>query len=638
MMKRITSIIIICLTAVVHAFAAFTVNASKVTIEDLTVDKNNLFVVVEGSTSSGTYELAFDLWPATRSAIGSFNASNGTIGYVGSFVHKTSANGNPVDMWYYCYSSSAISLNIVSNGDGTCTLSGSIQATRNDVSYTYDVPDFTFAYSETPVPPEPEQDPYRFEPKSATTIDFVADVVHFRERTDYIEVTLNEMANETYDWIELRLLSDTMAMPAGVYPINASGEAGSLSASKGYLGKIAGDDPCYVAIRADKEDWGQYTPYYLESGSLTVSYNAKGDTILITGTVLSHNGTTVHVNARSYNMLYNPEELPPTPEDVTLTIDSVVITYLSNQSDSANHQFLYTLNFSHSDDYPTVLVDVTLSKPMELVAGTYSLEDGRISGLQLAQNQADFEANLFIGSAYDFVSASLVLSQEEDQWRYTMEMHDAIGSSYRFSLLQTPHIIFYPQPEVPEEDKPFAAETKEPGVYFFAPDTMIWKDETVIRDGIIDIILTCKEADAEGMRPYIHLGMYSDVAHPAAGLYPVNGSEESGSFSASLGRFGSVLIPCYVAIVDNNGAVRQIWFLVDGGISLNYDKEGQPTLQGECASYFGSTIQFRFPSQPQGLEELTTDPSKKGTKFIQDGKIYIRHGEHVYDLMGTMKE
>lgn len=632
-MKRITSLFILCLSAFVHVSAAFSITASKVTIEDLTVNEDNFFVTVEGATSSGTYELAFDLWPGKHSAIGSFDITDGTIGYISSYVHKTSANGKAVNMWYYCYSTCSLHLDIVSNGDGTCTLSGTIQAKRNDVSYTYNISPFTFDYSEGSVPPDPGEDPYRFEPQSATTIDFVADVVHFRERTDYIEVTLNEMANETYDWIELRLLSDTMAMPAGVYPINASGAKGSLTASKGYLGKTSGDDPCYVAIRADKEDWGQYTPYYLESGSLTVSYNAKGDTILITGTVLSHNGTTVHVHARSYNMLYDPYDVPPTPEDVTLAIDSVVITYLSNQSDSANNQFLYTLNFNHSDDYPTVLVDVTLSKPMELVAGTYTLEDG-LSGLQLAQNQADFEANLFIGSAYDFVSASLVLSQEEDQWRYTMEMHDAIGSTYRFSLLQRPHIIFYPQPEVPEEDKPFAAESKETGIYTFEPDTMIWKDETVSHDGIIDIIMTCKEADGEGMRPYIHLGMYSDVSHPAAGLYPVNGSEESGSFSASMGMFGTILIPCYAAIVDTNGAVRQLWFLVDGGIRIGYDKEGQPTIQGECMSYFGSTIQFSYPSQPQGLENPETGQLSI-KKIIREGHILILRGDDTYDIMGT---
>ena len=110
------------------------------------------------------------------------------------------------------------------------------------------------------------------------------------------------MANETYDWIELRLLSDTLALPVGTYRIDNSGEAGTLTASQGYLGGTKGDDPCYLAIRGDKEDWGQYTPYYLTGGSLDVRYNAVGDTIIITGTVQSHNGSVIHVSARSYNM------------------------------------------------------------------------------------------------------------------------------------------------------------------------------------------------------------------------------------------------------------------------------------------------------------------------------------------------
>lgn len=621
------------MAAVLNTAAAFHITASKVTIDDLTVDKSNFFVLVEGTTSSGSYELAFDLWPATRSAIGSFSADDKTIGYVSSYVHKTRANGSAVNMWYYCDETSAISLDIVSNGDGTCTLSGSIQATRNEVTYTYEISDFTFAYSEAPVPPDPEKDPYRFEPVEATTVDFIADVVHFREREGYIEVTLNEMAHETYDWIELRLLSDTLAMPAGIYRIDDSGAEGSLTASKGYLGGTAGDDPCYVAIRADKESWGQYTPYYLAGGELTVSYNAKGDTILIAGTAVSHNGSTIHVQARSYNMLYNPDEEPPTPEDVTLTIDSVVITYLSNLSDSTNNRFLYTLNFSHSDDFPTVLVDVTLSKPMELVAGTYTLENGLLSGLQLAQNQADFEANLFIGSAYDFVSATLTLSEEDGLWRYTMEMGDAIGSTYRFSLLQAPHIIYYPQPDVPAEDKPYSAESKIAGVYSFMPDTLLWKAETVSLDGIIDIYLTNLLSDEYGMRAYIHLGMYSDVAYPAAGTYPVNGSEESGSFSSSLGIYGTTPIPCYAAIVDNNGAVRQIWFLVDGSVTLGYDEEGQPTLQGECTSYFGSTIQFFYHAGGQGLEDVQ-EAGTEVRKIISNGQIHILRGGATYDLTG----
>jgi hypothetical protein len=245
-------------------------------------------------------------------------------------------------------------------------------------------------------------------------VNFTADVVHFRERNDYIEVTLNEMAHETYDWIELRLLSDTMDMPAGVYTIDSTGAIGTLSASKGYLGGTAGDDPSYVAIRGDREHWGQYTPYYLQSGSLTVRFNEKGDTIYIAGTALSHNGSTIHISAQSYNMLYVEEEQPKEPEFVALTIDTVAITYMSNLSDSTNNRFVYTFNFSHQDDYPQVIVDAVLNKPMELVSGTYSLADGTLGGLLLSQNQDDFEMNIFAGGAYVFRSAVLTLTPSDN--------------------------------------------------------------------------------------------------------------------------------------------------------------------------------------------------------------------------------
>ena len=201
--------------AVLPAAAAFELTATKVTVQDLTVDKYNFFVTVETATSTGEYEIAFDVWPATRSAIGTFSAADKTIGYVSSYVHKTKANGNAVDMWYSCNDDAEISLSIVRKDESTCTLSGSIQASRNGTTYTYDIRAFDFAYTEGAVEPEPEKDPFRFEPAEATNIRFQADVIHFRQREGYIEVTLNEMANETYDWVELRLLSDTMAMPAG---------------------------------------------------------------------------------------------------------------------------------------------------------------------------------------------------------------------------------------------------------------------------------------------------------------------------------------------------------------------------------------------------------------------------------------
>ena len=619
-----------------NTVAAFTLTASDVRITDMTVDKDNFFIVVDAATSSGKYVISFDVWPTRHSAIGTFSAADGTIGYVGCSVHKTEANGSAVNMWYYSDSDAAITLSVRSNGDGTCTLSGSIQASRNGTTYTYNISDFVFEYSEEGVPSEPDKDPYRFEPAEATTVNFSGDVIHFREREGYIEVTLNEMANETYDWVELRLLSDELSMPAGVYTIDGSGERGSLTASKGYLG-TQNDDPCYVAVRADKDSWGSYTPYYLESGSLTVAYNAKGDTIVIDGGARSHNGSDIRIYARSYNMLYVPEEQPREPEDVTLAIDTVVVTYMSTSSDGDSHRHVYTLDFSAGDDYPNVLVDLVLPEAMTLSEGTYTLSDGSLYGLMLSQNQTDFEANIFAGGAYDFTEAALVLSRAGGEvWQYEMTMHDAIGSTYRFSLTQDPHIIFYPQEPEDPKDKPYADEQKETATVNILLDTADWNSSTVDKDGILDIILGQKEADVNGLRAYVHLGMYTSAAYPDAGVYPVEESEAEGTFSASMGRYGNTLIPCYALLLDNDGWAHAVWYITGGEITLSYDAANQPLVSGECTTYFGSTIRFSYAPQTQGVEVVESPKSKAGSrKVLRDGVLYIERDGKRFNVLGS---
>ncbi len=635
-MKRLF-FVVLCLGLLQSVYAAYDLTATAVQIENMTVDKANYFVTVQAHTTSGEYEVAFDVWPSTQSAIGSFSAADKTIGYVGCYVHKTQANGSAVDMWYYSDEDSPITLSIVAVDDSTCTLSGSITASRNNTAYTYDIAPFTFAYKESG-DVVPQQDPYRFEPTEISTIDFTADVVHFREREGYIEVTLNEMANETYNWIELRLLSSEMAMPEGTYSIDTTGLAGTLTASKGYLG-LQNDDPCYVAIR-DEENWGSYTPYYLVSGSLLVSYNTATDTIFIVGEALSHNGSTIRVNARSYNMLYHPDDVPPAAEKVELAIDSVVITYLSNLSDSTNHQYRYTFNFFNGrQSFPNVLLDAILPQPMALTEGIYSLENHLLEGVQLYQDQADFNAYFFGGEPYVFDTITLALTPTAGQeWTYAMRLTDTIGSEYTFSFAQDPHIIYYPQPddEVDPEDQPYIDEQQTIATITIVLDSLVWESKTVSRDGVLDIVLTQREADVNGLRAYVHLGMFTSVAYPAAGVYPIDDSEAEGSFSASMGRYGNVLIPCYVTLLDNDGWVHAVWYLVDGQISLAYDESSQPILSGEGTSHFGSTIRFSYGVPSEAIETVDSEPTNgQSRKVLRNGRVLILRNGKTYDILGT---
>ena len=151
-MKRLVLTTLITLIAVLHAAAAFNLTASRVTIEDMTVDKPNYFVTVAAATSTGEYEVAFDIWPGKQSAVGSFTAAEKTISYVTCYVHKVRANGSAVNMWYYPEPDATISLTITNNGDGTCKLSGSIDATRNEVTYTYVIAPYDFEYDAEDIP------------------------------------------------------------------------------------------------------------------------------------------------------------------------------------------------------------------------------------------------------------------------------------------------------------------------------------------------------------------------------------------------------------------------------------------------------------------------------------------------------
>ena len=635
-MRRFISTCILCVATVINAVAAFSLTATKVTIEDVTVDKANFYITVNAHTATGDYEVDFDVWPQKQSAIGSFSAADGTIKYTFSKVHKSREGETTLDWTYLCQPESNITLTITKVSEGQCALSGSIQAERQDVMYTYNISEFVFDYSEDAVVPDP--DPYRFEPAEVTTVDFQADVISFREREGYIEVTLNEMQNETYDWIELRLLSDTLDMPAGTYSINDSGDAGTLTASKGYLGGTKGDDPSYVAIRADKENWGQYTPYYLVSGSLAVSFNDQGDTITIAGEAKSYNGSTILIHAKGYNMLY-VAEYHCEPENVLLAIDTVLVTYMSDLSDSLNNAHYYTFNFfSSKGDFPNVLVDVVLDKPMALTEGTYTLEDKQLKGLELFQNQTDFNAVFFGGEPYVFTSAALKLAEAQGgMWTYSMVIHDEIGSEYRFSIAQDPRIVFYPtkEEEIDPEDQPYADEQREKAAITAVFDSIVWQATTVSKDGVLDIMLTQRQADVSGLRAYLHLGMYTDVEYPAAGTYPVNSSEESGSFSASLGRYGNVLIPCYLALLDDNGWAHAVWYITGGSITISYDEQNQPLLTGDCSTHFGSTIHFVFTTETEGIQNTGRFSDRAQThKILRNGQVIIVRDGKEYSIFG----
>lgn len=637
-MKKICLSLVLMLCAMGATAAPVVLTGVSAAVKDISVDKPNYTITISATNAkSKQFVLEFDVWPDVASAFGTFSTKDRSVYYYNCVVERKSDKKT-----FYCYDSDNTTLTLVSNGDGTTTISGQMEVENypDEGTTVYQVGAFSFEYSEEDVPPTPPEDPYRFEPAKDTAVTFVADVINFRQRTDYIEITLNEMADETYNWIELRLLSDTLDWKAGTYAINNSGEMGSLTASQGYLGQ-QNDDPCYVAIRDEDEySWGQYTPYYLISGSLSVSYNEKGDTIFVQGQATSKNGSEFTIIASSYNMLYQQPEEPREPEFVELAIDTVMITYVPNKSDSLANKFYYTFNFfgsGNADGYPNVIIDAVLSKPMEMVEGEYSLQNG-LSNLIMFQNQTDFNAWFFGGDYYVFTSANLSLTPAAGtKWNYSMFIKDTIGSEYWFTFDQDSHVLLpKEEEEVDPEEQPFYDELHERQYDLsMVFDSLIWVDNRTDKDPILDMYLLQKTPDIDGLIYYVQLGFYSSDEIIPEGTYPLSASEDANNvFSSSLGRYGNIVIPCYAAIMDMNGWAHAIWYLVEGEITLKYDVNNKPIISGVCTSYYGSTIRFSYNAEKIKTALPATITNGKIHKYLQNGKLCIKQNGRIYNVLG----
>ena len=433
-MKKLFFILILGFSACAPAWAVYNLTASKVDIQDLTVDKPNYYLNITAATSSATYNVFMDVWPKTESIIGSFSAQDGTIDYYYSGLKKD--NGNE----YLCEEDSEITLTITKINEDTCELSATIQAARNGTSYTYVIAPFRFEYKAGGEPGPVTEDPYRFEPTEKVSQAFNGQIVNIRdnrEKTGWININLIDSLNQKLDWVELDLVVDSFAMPVGTFTFSTDSARGTFIASPGYQNR--NDYPSYIAIRGN--DWGQYTPYYIKDGSLTFSLNEKGDTVYVAGSVTTQHGSTFSINVTSYNEFYVAPFPPKPQEEKELTVDSVVITYVGAFDLKEGRVYDYEFNFSYMEDYPNLILNVMLPTEDRLTEGTYTMESGKVYSPLFFQNQSDFNDYFFYGENYHFATITLTLTYLGNEiWQYGVDMTTDVGSHYYFTLKQNPHV------------------------------------------------------------------------------------------------------------------------------------------------------------------------------------------------------
>ena len=133
---------------------------------------------------------------------------------------------------------------------------------------------------------------YDYEPEDATNIELTmvaATYMDYSADFGIVELVLadDEDFEAAANWADLEFITETFdgQIPNGTYQINDSEEEGTFFASPG--GNDEYDFPSYVGVPAEEE--GYYNPYYLISGTVTISENG------IEVNATSYFGSTIHI-------------------------------------------------------------------------------------------------------------------------------------------------------------------------------------------------------------------------------------------------------------------------------------------------------------------------------------------------------
>ena len=143
----------------------------------------------------------------------------------------------------------------------------------------------------------PVADPYKDEPAKTDDITLTATNLALYSESGVTPIELTADANYRMNAIDLIFNMPSFNIPAGTYPVNASGDNNTILAADG---NKAADGYNYNPSNYVEYDQSfNPVPYFIVGGELTVAYN--GETMTITGSVTTGHGTTINVNLSGEN-------------------------------------------------------------------------------------------------------------------------------------------------------------------------------------------------------------------------------------------------------------------------------------------------------------------------------------------------
>ena len=121
-----------------------------------------------------------------------------------------------------------------------------------------------------------------------------------------------------------------------------------------------------------------------------------------------------------------------------------------------------------------------------------------------------------------------------------------------------------------------------------------------------------------------------------AGVYPINGSWESGTTLACKGILPDGPAPSYVCYVDQEGYLdpMNLWCLVDGTVTIE-KVNGKMKFEVDAINSYENSVKLHYDGTTTAVENVNADNTNIRKRIINGQLVIIRNGQ-TYDATGAL--
>ena len=174
--------------------------------------------------------------------------------------------------------------------------------------------------------------------------------------------------------------------------------------------------------------------------------------------------------------------------------------------------------------------------------------------------------------------------------------------------------------------------------YTFEEDAIVEVIDWIEGYRIIELFVL--PADESLVADFYFIVDYTTVPDPEigipAGVYPINGSWESGTVLACKGILPDGPAPAYVCFVDEEGYLdeQNLWCLVDGTVTIE-KVNGKMKMEVDALNSYDYSVKLHYNPVASAVEDITTGSTNISKRIINGQLVIIRNGQ-AYNATGAI--